>query len=261
MSEVRKTIAYRIKSLDGLIKAKTNSVDKVPDRKVKIDHTGGNTHFYGLRSDGKKDRLSKETAHLLVQRSYDKKIIKSAARERDYLNRMLEAYPDENVEDVIKSFNNDRRSLITPVRKDEADFVSEWINAPYNKKVISQGVVVYKTKKGEYVRSKSELIIADRLYGLGIPYRYEAELILGDSIIHPDFTILDIKRRREVYLEHLGMMDNPKYATSAVQRINLYTHNNIVLGDRLFITLETDSVPLDTQIVDNTIGLFWTDLV
>ena len=122
-------------------------------------------------------------------------------------------------------------------------------------------VMMFKTNKGEYVRSKSELIIADRLSGLGIPYRYEAELILGDTVIHPDFTILDIKHRREVYFEHFGMMDNPKYATSAVQRINLYNRNNIVLGDRLFFTVETDSVPLDTEIVDNTLGLFWTNWV
>ena len=261
MDEVRKIIEYRVKSLDGLIKAKINAVDKVPDRKVKIDHTGGKLHFYGLSPDGKKDRLSKETAHLLIQRSYDNKIIKSAVRERDYLNRMLESYPNNNVEDVIKSFNCDRRSLIMPVRKDEADFVNEWVNAPYNRKTISQGVMMFKTNKGEYVRSKSELIIADRLSGLGIPYRYEAELILGDTVIHPDFTILDIKHRREVYFEHFGMMDNPKYATSAVQRINLYNRNNIVLGDRLFFTVETDSVPLDTEIVDNTLGLFWTNWV
>ena len=166
---------------------------------------------------------------------------------------MLNNYPNENVEDVIKTFNSDRRSLITPVRKDEENYIKEWLNAPYDKKGISQGVMLFKTNKGDFVRSKSELIIADRLYGLGIPYRYEAALILGDTVIYPDFTILDARHRREVYLEHFGMMDNPKYATNAVQRINLYNRNKIVLGDRLFITVETDSVPLDTEIVDKTI--------
>lgn len=258
MDEVRKIIAYRIKSLDGLIKAKIKAVDKVPDRKVKIDRYRGRPRFYVVRSDGGKDRLSGETAHLLIQRSYDNKVIKSAIKERDFLNRMLNIYPSGNVEDVIKTINCDRRSLITPVWKEDDVYIKEWLNASYDKKAVSQGVTLFRTRKGDLVRSKSELIIADRLYELGIPYRYEAALILGDTVIHPDFTVLDVRHRREIYFEHFGMMNDPKYASNAARRLNLFNRHNIILGDRLFFTMETDNVPLDTEIVDRTIGLLKT---
>lgn len=256
MNDVRQVIEYRVNALNGLIKVKAQAIRNAPDGKVKIDHTGGTIRFYCVRSDGKKDRLNKDDAHKLIQRLYDKKIIESAIKERDYLIRILSSYPNGNVEEVIKSFNSDRRQLITPVRKPDSEYIDSWNNTPYTKKTITSGTLIYKTKKGDYVRSKSELIIADRLYTLGIPYRYEAELILGDATIYPDFTILDVKRHRVVYLEHLGMMDDAQYAANAVQRINLYQHHNILMGDRLFITMETDKNPLDTEVVDTLLRLF-----
>ena len=50
------------------------------------------------------------------------------------------------------------------------------------------------------------------------------------------------------------MMYNPKYANLAVRRINLYTRNGILLGDRLWITMETDQVPLDVSLLDKVIN-------
>ena len=51
------------------------------------------------------------------------------------------------------------------------------------------------TNNGEIVRSKSEKIIADLLFMLGIPYVYECPLDTPGGTIYPDFTILDISTR------------------------------------------------------------------
>jgi len=65
------------------------------------------------------------------------------------------------------------------------------------------------TAKGERVRSKSEIIIADSLMRAGVPYRYEFPIILnGYGKIYPDFTVLNVGLRKELYWEHLGMMDD-----------------------------------------------------
>ena len=104
------------------------------------------------------------------------------------------------------------------------------------------------------MRSKSEKIIADKLYHLGIPYKYEAPLNLkGLGIIHPDFTIMDMKNRREVYWEHCGIMDNSEYAERAVARINQYERNGLHLGERLILTFETGNTPLDIRVLDKII--------
>lgn len=60
-----------------------------------------------------------------------------------------------------------------------------------------------------------------------------------DGIIFPDFTILRIKKREEVYLEHFGMMDNPEYCRKAIEKIERYEKNGIALGEKLFVVFES----------------------
>lgn len=62
------------------------------------------------------------------------------------------------------------------------------------------------------MRSKSEVIIADLLHGLGLPYGYEQPFTGPDgSVRYPDFTIDDAETGRRILIEHLGMMDRPDY--------------------------------------------------
>lgn len=49
-----------------------------------------------------------------------------------------------------------------------------------------------RTERGDLVRSKSELVIADKLHARAIDYAYEQRLILGEGRVrYPDFTIAD----------------------------------------------------------------------
>ena len=81
------------------------------------------------------------------------------------------------------------------------------------------------SERGERVRSKSEKIIADKLYRNGIPYKYEKPLVLkGLGKIHPDFEILNKRTRKEYFLEHLGKMDDIGYVKKNMRRINPRYH-------------------------------------
>ncbi len=72
--------------------------------------------------------------------------------------------------------------------------------------------LIHKTQRGESVRSKSEVIIANMLYAQGIDYEYEVPLIASDgSIRYPDFTIEDAETGRTYYWEHLGLLSQPAY--------------------------------------------------
>ena len=107
------------------------------------------------------------------------------------------------------------------------------------------------TERGERVRSKSEKIIADKLYALGIPYRYEYPLVLSGNIrVYPDFIILKLPEREEVYLEHFGRMDDEEYVESVMYKLSTYEKNRIYLGVNLFVTHETSKNPLNTRALD-----------
>lgn len=72
--------------------------------------------------------------------------------------------------------------------------------------------LIHKTRRGDSVRSKSEVIIADLLYSKGIDYKYEAPFIGSDSTRrYPDFSFEDAELGFQIYWEHLGMMQQPDY--------------------------------------------------
>lgn len=72
--------------------------------------------------------------------------------------------------------------------------------------------LIHKTRRGDSVRSKSEVIIADLLYSKGIDYKYEAPFIGSDgSRRYPDFAFEDAELGLQIYWEHLGMMQQPDY--------------------------------------------------
>jgi hypothetical protein len=72
--------------------------------------------------------------------------------------------------------------------------------------------LIHRTERGDLVRSKSELVIAEKLHARGIEYAYEQPLSLGQGRMrYPDFTIADHARGVIFYWEHLGLLDDPGY--------------------------------------------------
>ena len=96
------------------------------------------------------------------------------------------------------------------------------------------------TEKGEYVRSKSEKIIADTLTKNNINYVYELPLRLkGYGTVKPDFTVLNKRTRQEYVWEHFGMMDDSIYVKNAIKKIEQYGKSGYVQGRKFIATFES----------------------
>lgn len=63
-----------------------------------------------------------------------------------------------------------------------------------------------------------------------------------------------------VYWEHAGRMDDVRYTTGFVQKMNTYAKNNIVTGHNLIVTYETMNYPLDIKVVKNLIEMLINDI-
>lgn len=147
--------------------------------------------------------------------------------------------------------NSYRKALIAPPVLSDEEFVRQWQAKEYKGKPFEDDENIILTERGERVRSKSEKIIADKLYALGIPYRYEYPLVLSGGVkVYPDFTILRMTTREEVYLEHFGMMDDLEYVETALYKLSSYEKNGIYLGVDLFVTYETGKRTLNTKGLD-----------
>lgn len=72
--------------------------------------------------------------------------------------------------------------------------------------------LIHRTERGELVRSKSELVIADKLHARSIDYSYEQPLALpGGRLRYPDFTVDDAASGVRYIWEHLGMLGDANY--------------------------------------------------
>jgi len=102
------------------------------------------------------------------------------------------------------------------------------------------------------VRSKSELVIANMLYQLGITYQYEPkyEGLLVPGIVRPDFMFADPAGDAIIW-EHLGMLTRDDYRQSWKRKREWYLQNGFVEGVSLFITQDDEKGGLDSEDVRN----------
>ena len=99
----------------------------------------------------------------------------------------------------------------------------------------------HQTLNGEMVRSKSEVLLANLFYLYQVSYAYEKPLNLDGYTIHPDFTIT-LPTGKQIYWEHLGMLDNPQYAQNWAKKNSTYRQHGISEGHGLIITRDIDGV-------------------
>lgn len=193
-------------------------------------------------------------ARTIAQRDYNKAASKTIKKQLAIIDAFLAAYRPNVVDETFTKLHPGRRTLVTPVRETDDDFVASWQHFPYTGKPFEINAPEFYTSTGVRVRSKSEVIIADALSRAGIPFRYEYPTgIRGWGTLYPDFTCLDRRSRTEIIWEHFGMMSDHDYADVAIQKILRYNENGYVLGRNFIATFETADSPLNLKQVQTCI--------
>ena len=225
MVDIKRTIMLRIAELKEMISYLERSSVLGRSGRLRISTSKNRTQYYLVQDSGDPDgsylkKNQGEIARELAQKDYILQVLKAAKSEQEKLLKLS-----------------------------DEEFARKWSEQEYQTKGIPDGMPTFQTERGELVRSKSEMIIADMMYHMGIPYRYECPIYLSGETIHPDFTVLNRKERKEYYLEHLGRLDDPQYCADFVWRLFLYEENRIFPGENLLFTFESDRQPLRPQLV------------
>jgi len=170
---------------------------------------------------------------------------------------LIKQLPDKELLGIYSDLSESRKQFVKSHIATDEEYIEKWLSVKYTGKDFFEGCPTYMTERGEQVRSKSEKILADKLYSLQIPYRYEYPLKLKRfGTVYPDFTLLKISTKEEIYLEHFGMMDDSEYSKKAVAKLQEYAKNNIYPGKNLLVTYETLSTSLDMNSVENMLKEF-----
>lgn len=191
----------------------------------------------------------------LAQKYYMEKVLLDLKREYNLLNNFIQNFHPENTFERYSSLDDAIKMHIVPLMLSDSDYSDLWSKEPVSPFETYETPIAFCTSKNEYVRSKSEVLIANALAANNIPYRYEQPIILKNGrIVHPDFCCLNLKTRKEVYWEHFGLMDNPEYASNAARKLTEYSESGYKLGKNLIMTFETQDAPLDTRLIERMIA-------
>jgi hypothetical protein len=90
--------------------------------------------------------------------------------------------------------------------------------------------LIHNTTRGELVRSKSEVIVANLLHAKGVNYEYEQELVIDGvpADKFPDFSIEDDDTGVTYYWEHLGMLGDRGYKQRWQDKLQWYRDQGIL---------------------------------
>lgn len=112
--------------------------------------------------------------------------------------------------------------------------------------------LIHRTIRGELVRSKSEVIVANILNQLGVEYAYEESLRVEGKTYIPDFTLRH--QGNIAYLEHLGMLQVASYKRNWDRKRSNYEKAGISEREgNLIITQDGLDGSLDAEEIERKI--------
>ena len=253
--------------LQYLIRKKEKSIAKAPEGYLIVQKAGRgeSMQYYRVTYDERNRRcrtyISKRKdlplIQALAQKDYDRKVLEAANLELAAIDGLLTHIPKNPAENIYALLDLQRALLVHPDVEPTDVFIAKWQGKEYDGNPYPIQKKHY-TARGEIVRSKSEVEIANFLYFHGIPYRYEYPLKLRDGhqtvTYYPDFVILDPVTRNVILLEHLGRMDDPEYVTEQVHKRRVYEDNGFFEGENIIYTWETGSQPLTRVQLERKLG-------
>ena len=234
------------------------NMDPVSDVLLRISQKKAGTRYYiKAKMEKKWSYIRKEDmdrVYSIAQKSYNQKAIDEILSELEAISTCLKEYQPDKICEITESMHPSRKQLICPIFLSLEDYIERWIKEEYDKKEISETVPEYYSENGVRVRSKSEIIIANKLEKFEIPYRYEFPIYFKSGIcVHPDFYCLNCRTRKEIVWEHFGMMDNVEYTNNAIHKIDEYEKNGFWQGINFITTFESGAKPINVNLVEQII--------
>lgn len=87
--------------------------------------------------------------------------------------------------------------------------------------------------------SRTEVVIAQNLDALGLQFKYEPLLIIGDEFYYPDFIVYLPELHRCFFIEFLGRLDDKKYCVKNGLKIGDYLYGGMIVDKDLLLLCGT----------------------
>lgn len=255
LQEESRLLAKRCKELQSKLK-------KAPKGSLLCNKNGNYSKWFYSEKDSRYSYLPKKERSLaesLAMKKYMQTQLEGMMKKKDAIDQCLSAINEYHASmELLTGCDSPYLELIQPQLNRFSEKLSAWASKEYITNPDFPENKKFHTKKGDLVRSKSEVFIADALYLHKIPYHYEEKLYLNEyGFFYPDFTICHPKTLRVVYWEHFGMMDSEDYIHKTFRKLDVYAMNQILPTFNLITTYESRDNPLDPEVVEQILRLYF----
>ena len=247
------------KSLEKRIEAIKKRNKNAPEGSLRIINKWNKYQYYHRINPSENmgkyiPRKDRPLAVRLAQKGYDKKLLEALTGQQKAIEKFIKDYDPDAAIEVYEKLSAPRKELVTPEFLSNEEFIKQFLSEPYTRLGFKDTDPEFYTANGERVRSKSEILIADALRRHDVPYLCEYPVYNNGVIFAaPDFKCLNKRLRKVYYWEHLGMLGDQDYADRNVKKMDKYILADDFDENRLILTFETDSHPLNTKVIEEKI--------
>lgn len=172
--------------------------------------------------------------------------------EIDTIKRHLKKHVEPSYSNILSMLPKHMQSLPLEAFFPELKMHRDWASADYKINTYKNEEKIHITSRGQRMRSKSEVFIAEKLYQFGIPFRYDELIYFEGRWYSPDFTFPEINGKKW-YWEHCGMMSDLFYRSDNQRKIAQYERMGITPWDNLIITYDTVDGGINLAVIESEI--------
>lgn len=192
-----------------------------------------------------------EMLRALARKGYLKVEISALENNIRILQKTLAGYESPFMDDLLERLPTQYRALPESYFMEHGISRCKW-STDYEKSDYKSEELRHTTSRGLKTRSKSELLIAEKLYDYNVAFRYEPVMRIGSRSIIPDFEIIAADGSTFIW-EHCGRTFDAAYMEKHYEKMKLYASIGIVPWKNLIITYDDENGNIHLGIIDSEI--------
>ncbi|MDD6043052.1 MAG: hypothetical protein PUB87_04770 [Eubacteriaceae bacterium] len=232
----------------------TRRLERAPEGSLRMRHRCKKDSYYWVlysrdNQMRKENNITsdKDMIGSLLRKKAGEILLETSENNLKALKLLAERYVANDYSTIVQSLSESYGEANDMLHRNGIGYQNQYLYRP--------STHVHETKSGVFVRSKSEVIIANTLTAYGIPFYYEERFgatTAGGKTIFPDFVIV-LPDGSKIIWEHLGLLGKMSYCNSVAEKLNTYYENGYILGKNLILTSDDNYGNCSSRQIDEII--------